>query len=284
MTGFASVVFEAETLECSWELRTFNHRFLDVSMRLPDDLKWLEPACREHIGRHGKRGRVDGTLRVVAGGTAAAAAKLDRAALDGLRGLEQTVLEVFDRAQPLSVGEILRFDGILTAPTPVAERLEPGLLANLDAALTSLGNSRAAEGARIGGFLADRVAALAAGVAAARPLAGATLARYRDRLNERLRQLDTAAQPERLEQELAIVAQRMDITEELDRLTSHVVEIRSILTRDEPIGRRLDFLIQELNREVNTLSSKSPDEELTRIAVDLKVVIEQMREQVQNLE
>ncbi|HMB72531.1 MAG TPA: DUF1732 domain-containing protein, partial [Gammaproteobacteria bacterium] len=139
-------------------------------------------------------------------------------------------------------------------------------------------------GARIATLLMQRVADIDAAVEQARPLLSEAGRRYRDKLLMRIERLDVEAQPERLEQELAIIAQRMDIVEELDRLNSHTAEIRTIFGRDEPIGRRLDFLIQELNREANTLSSKSQDEELTRIAVDLKVVIEQMREQAQNLE
>ena len=163
-------------------------------------------------------------------------------------------------------------------------RLRRALLDALRKAFAALIDARSAEGGRIAEFILQRVAGIEAAIAQAQPLLVAAAERYREKLLMRIERLDVAAQPERLEQELAVIAQRMDITEELDRLSSHATEIRDIMRRDEPIGRRLDFLIQELNREANTMSSKSQDEELTRISVELKVVIEQMREQVQNLE
>lgn len=284
MTGFASAVFEAGALECTWEIRSVNHRFLDISFRLPEDLRRLEPACRELVAKYVKRGKLDCALRTKLTGAATSLRALDQAALTSLSIIESAVLDTFENAAPLTVGEILRFEGVLQKPEPVFDEVEAGALQGFDLALERLSEARAAEGARISGFLEERIAAIEAGLAAARPLLDGAVSRYRDKLLERVRQLDITAQPERLEQELAIVAQRMDIAEELDRLTSHVSEIEAALVRDEPIGRRLDFLIQELNREVNTMSSKSPDEELTRISVELKVAVEQMREQVQNLE
>jgi uncharacterized protein (TIGR00255 family) len=284
MTGFASLAFEAGALECGWELRSVNHRFLDVSFRLPEDLRRLEPACRELITKYVKRGKLDCLLRLKPGGADAELPSLDHAALASLSIIESAVRDTFEEAQPLTVGEILRFDGVLRQAEPAPEEVETAALEAFARALERLGESRSAEGARIRGFLEERIAAIEAGVAQARPRLEGAVSRYREKLLERVRQLDIAGQPERVEQELVIVAQRMDIAEELDRLMSHVSEIRLALTRNEPIGRRLDFLIQELNREVNTMSSKSPDEELTRIAVELKVIVEQMREQVQNLE
>lgn len=284
MTGFASAAFDAGPLECVWEVRSVNHRFLDVSFRLPEELKRLEPLCREIVSRYVRRGKLDCALRAKPAGTAGAERTLDPAALAGLAALERVVLETFADARPLTVGEILRFEGVLQKPEPELEAIDAAALAAFDRALEGLSEARAAEGARITSFLEERVAAIEAGIAAAQPKLDGAVERYREKLRERISQLEMAGQSERLEQELVIIAQRMDITEELDRLASHTHEIATALRRDEPIGRRLDFLIQELNREVNTMSSKSPDEELTRIAVELKVVVEQLREQVQNLE
>jgi uncharacterized protein (TIGR00255 family) len=286
MTGFASHVVAAETNEFTWELRSVNHRFLDISLRLPDEMRRLETACRELAGKYMRRGKLDCTLRAAPNPQARLRAELDENVMADLQALQDQVRKFLPDARPLSVADALRFDGVIVDPGVVSDiaSLDDALLRALGEAFVSLVAARRSEGERIAEFLLQRVAAIEAAIEQAQPLLAAAAERYRGKLLTRIERLDVEAQPERLEQELAIIAQRMDITEELDRLRSHAAEIREILGRDEPIGRRLDFLIQELNREANTMSSKSQDEELTRIAVDLKVVIEQMREQVQNLE
>jgi len=286
MTGFASLAVAAGPTELTWEVRSVNHRFLDVGLRLPEEYRRLETACRELAGGYVRRGKVDCTLRTAASGNAGAQLRLDDGVVASLEALQSRVLERFPQARPLSVAELLRFDGVVVeaGADPGDGAADAELLDALAQAFAALVQARAAEGERIAALLLQRVEEIEAAVAQARPLLAAAGARYREKLLARIERLDVTAQPERLEQELVIVAQRMDIVEELDRLTSHTAEIRSILGRDEPVGRRLDFLIQELNREANTMSSKSQDEELTRVAVDLKVLIEQMREQAQNLE
>ncbi len=286
MTGFASLAVVAGTNEFTWELRSVNHRFLDVSLRLPDELRRLETACRELAGQYVSRGKLDCTLRVAPEPGVRRRARLDTDVVADLRSLESQVRAVLPDARPLSVADVLRFEGAIIDPQVVtdSDALDDSLLGALAEACASLVSARRAEGDRIAEFLLQRVAGIEAAIEQAQPLLAAAAERYRGKLLQRIERLEVQAQPERLEQELAMIAQRMDITEELDRLRSHAAEIREILGRTEPIGRRLDFLIQELNREANTMSSKSQDEELTRIAVDLKVVIEQMREQVQNLE
>jgi len=179
---------------------------------------------------------------------------------------------------------VLRWPGVLETPRPSLEGLAAPVRQALTAALRALVDSRRREGERIAELLAQRTAAIKALVADLRPLLDGAAGRYRERLRERLVRLDVQADPARLEQEIALVAQRADVAEEIDRLSGHVVEIEGVLRRDEPIGRRLDFVIQELNREANTFASKVQEEALTRGAVELKVLIEQMREQVQNLE
>jgi uncharacterized protein (TIGR00255 family) len=179
---------------------------------------------------------------------------------------------------------VLRWPGVLKEPQLEHARLaEPAKVA-LRQAVELLGAARAREGARIAALLEQRSAAILALLETVRPRLGDAQARYRQKLDERLARLNLEVQPERLEQELVLLAQRLDVSEEVDRLTGHVAEVRDVLKRPEPIGRRLDFLVQEMNREANTFGSKSQDEELTRAAVDLKVLIEQMREQLQNLE
>jgi uncharacterized protein (TIGR00255 family) len=286
MTGFASLAVTAGPKEYTWEIRSVNHRFLDIGLRLPEEARSLETACRELAARFVKRGKVDCTLRASQPRTHAARRELDAQVVEDLHTMQARVRERFPDARVLSVAEVLRFDGVVieVGPTHDDDDLGEQLLGAFREALAALVDARAAEGARIAEFIGEGARAIDAAVAEARPLLPEAARRYREKLMARIERLDVTAQPERLEQELAIVAQRMDIVEELDRLNSHTAEIQSILARAEPIGRRLDFLIQELNREANTMTSKSQDEELTRIAVDLKVVIEQMREQAQNLE
>ncbi len=185
---------------------------------------------------------------------------------------------------PLSTAELLRWPGLLREPEFDGEALaEPARACFVDA-LSELVDARAREGARTADVIAQRTKSISALLSDVAPRLAGTADRHRARLLERLERLDVEAQPERLEQEIALIAQRLDVSEETDRLSGHVAEVEDILQRDEPIGRRLDFLIQELNREANTFGSKVQDEDLTRAAVDLKVLIEQMREQVQNLE
>ena len=286
MTGFASHRVVAGTNEFTWELRSVNHRFLDVSLRLPDELRPFEPACRELAGRFLNRGKLDCTLRAAPDPGAEARPRLNPDVVVHLQKLQAEVLELLPDARALSVADILRFEGAIIDPRVVADAssLADTLLGALAEAFGLLVEARRAEGERIAEFLLQRVSAIEVAIEKAQPLLPAAAERHRSKLLQRIERLEIDAQPERLEQELAVIAQRLDITEELDRLHSHASEIREILRKDEPMGRRLDFLIQELNREANTMTSKSQDEELTRIAVDLKVVIEQMREQVQNLE
>ena len=285
MTGFATISVVVTPFELTWEVRSVNHRFLDVSMRLPEPFRGLESRCRKQAAQRIKRGKLDCTLRVATSSSSGLSAALDSAALKEVGLLEAKVLQAFPEAGRLSVGEVLRFNGVLSeGMQKLDDAADAAIHQAFNDVLEALVAARRAEGVRIAEFLSQRVAAIDAAIDAARPLLEAAEKRYRDKLMERIERLNIASQSDRLEQELVFIAQRMDIAEELDRLSGHADEIKQILQRDEPIGRRLDFLIQELNREANTMSSKSQDEELTKISVDLKVGIEQMREQVQNLE
>jgi uncharacterized protein (TIGR00255 family) len=284
MTGFASVEAELDPFRIVWEIRSVNHRYLDLSFRIPDDLRALESEFRDAVAGAVKRGKVDCALRIHAVDAGAAQGKLVPRAIESLRALLERVRQAFPDATPLSAADVLRWPGVLEEPRPSLEGLADPVKRALATALGRLGEARAREGGRIGEFLEQRNVAILALIADVRPLLDGVQDRHRERLRERLARLDVQAEPERLEQELALIAQRMDVAEEIDRLTSHVAEIRAILRRNEPIGRRLDFLIQELNREANTFASKVQEEALTRAAVELKVLIEQMREQVQNLE
>jgi uncharacterized protein (TIGR00255 family) len=284
MTGFASAEVRRDSLRLVWEIRSVNHRFLDLSVRLPEELRALEPECRDLVAGMAKRGKVDCTLKVSADERAVVPPRVVTGALHALRALESQVRTVFPGAEPLTSAEVLRWPGVLEEPQRSLDDLAQPLKECLAQALTALQEARAREGHRIAELLEQRNSGIAALLESIRPVLDGIQTRYRERLRERLQRLDVQADPERLEQELALLAQRVDIAEEVDRLESHVTEIRDILRRDEPVGRRLDFVIQELNREANTLASKVQEEALTRVAVELKVLIEQMREQVQNLE
>jgi uncharacterized protein (TIGR00255 family) len=284
MTGFAASEIAVGAVTLVWEVRSVNHRYLDLGFRLPEDFRALEARLRKLAGDRLKRGKVDCTLKLVAAGGDAAPARLDGSRLADLKTLEQSVVDAFPGAGRLSVLDILRWPGILRDETVNSEALlEPAASCFVDA-LAGLAGAREREGRRLAAALSERLEAIDRLMAGIDEQLAAAAPRYRERLLERLDKLDVEANPERLEQELALIAQRTDVSEEADRLRGHLSEIRSVLDLAEPVGRRLDFLIQELNREANTLASKVQDEALAHRAVDLKVLVEQMREQVQNLE
>ena len=284
MTGFATAETPLPPFRLVWEIRSVNHRFLELGFRLPEEARAFEAECRDLVASQVKRGKVDCTLKITFAAGELPEPTLSAEGLRGLRALEDTVRAAFPDARPLSVGEVLRSPGVLGEPRLEVAALGEPVKKGLRTALESFQATRRREGERIGEHLERRNAGISALLADVRPLLEGAQARYRDKLRERLERLDVQAQPERIEQELVLLAQRLDVSEEVDRLTTHVAELRSVLERDEPVGRRLDFLIQELNREANTFASKVQDEALTRAAVELKVLIEQMREQVQNLE
>jgi len=284
MTGFSSAEARVGSFRLVWEIRSVNHRFLELGFRLPEDLRAVEPDCRDLVAAAVKRGKVDCALKVTADERGVAARRTIGGALEALRSLETEVRRAFPDAKPLTAHEVLRWPGMLEEPTQNVGALGEPVKVCLAAALRALEEARGREGVRIADMLAKRNAGITALITGIKPQLDGVQVRYRERLKERLQRLDVQAEPERLEQELALLAQRVDVAEEIDRLGSHVAEIETILGKDEPIGRRLDFVIQELNREANTFASKVQEEALTRVAVELKVLIEQMREQVQNLE
>jgi uncharacterized protein (TIGR00255 family) len=284
MTGFSTAEARVGPFRLVWEIRSVNHRFLELGLRLPDDLRAVEPDCRELVAAAVKRGKVDCSLKVGTDERVAIPDRIVVGALEKLRVLEAEARRVFPEARALTAEEVLRWPGVLEEPKQNLEELGEAVKACLGAALRALTESRAREGARIAEMLDKRNTGNMALVNGIKPQLEAVQLRYRERLRERLARLDVQADSERLEQEIALIAQRADVAEEIDRIASHVAEVQAILQRNEPVGRRLDFVIQELNREANTFASKVQDEALTRVAVELKVLIEQMREQVQNLE
>ena len=284
MTGFASAQALVAPFRLAWELRSVNHRFLEIAIRLPGDLRSLEPACRARVDRALTRGKVDCTLTVSRDLDSRDSAELQEDVILGLSSLQESARRHFPEARSLTVGELLRWPGAVEEPGYDSVDLESAVDETLGRALASLVEARQREGQRLAEMLLERCRGVTAIIADIRPRLGQAEELYRGRLMQRLERFSVDADPQRLEQEMVQLAQRLDIAEEIDRLGSHVSEMKSVLSQDQPMGRRLDFLLQELNREANTLGSKSQDTDLTRNAVELKVLIEQMREQVQNLE
>ena len=285
MTGFAIAEIEEHDFGLVWEIRSVNHRFLDVSFRLAEEFRQLEPDFRMIVKNALGRGKIDCNLRFKATAEFVTTKILEEKALENIRKIEKGVLKHFPEAPPLSIGEILRWPGVLEGSQhEFPKKAYEAAKKCLGIALVELSTSREREGERISALMKERTSLIRGILLEIRSKLGAAEACYRRKLLERLEKVDITPNPERLEQELVLLAQRLDVTEELDRLEGHVAETEDVLNCSEPMGRRMDFFIQELNREANTLASKSQDEDIGRLAVELKVLIEQMREQAQNLE
>jgi uncharacterized protein (TIGR00255 family) len=294
MTGFAGAAFATPLGQAAVEIRSVNARFLDLSLKVADELRAFEPLVRERIAARLARGKVDCRigLQQAAG---PASARLDPAALAALGKLGEQVRQLLPAATPLSVADVLAWPGIVAAPPVDPEAVRAALVAALDDALDRLQESRAREGAAIADGLrlrCDGIEAIVERLRARLPeLRGAVERKLTERLNQSLASplasagaLSRDEVAERIRQEVTLYGLRADVDEELSRLATHVAEVRRVVDRAGPVGRRLDFLMQELNREANTLGSKATAIDLAQSAIELKLLIEQMREQVQNLE
>ena len=284
MTAFARIESLHEQGGIQWEIRSVNHRYLDVNLRLPEDFRRLDPKVRERIGARLNRGKVDCTLRVLPGAAAAGSLAVDDELASRVAQAARKVTDLLPEAAPVNPVDILRWPGVVQAPAPDLDLMERLVLGELDRALADLVAMREREGARMETVIRGRLDDLEAEVSRVREILPAIVRGFGERMRTRLAEVDATLDEGRLEQEITLIAQRMDVAEELDRLEAHVHEIRTALQRSEPAGRRLDFLMQELNREANTLGSKSAAVTTSRASVDLKVLIEQMREQIQNVE
>jgi len=285
MTGYARWQGEYAGRAMEWEARSVNHRFLEVSLRLPDELRAAEAALREQVTARVARGKVDISLRLKEASGGAPALEIDGATVERLRAALSEVADglggITAAPDPLAV---LRWPGVLREPSIDIEGLRRAASESLEIALDGLLESRAREGARIDAMIRERLAGIREQVSAVRTVLPELREIIAKRIEDKLAQVVERADPERLEQELALLLTKSDVAEELDRLGAHVEELESVLGADEPAGRRLDFLMQEFNREANTLGSKAQATSQTRAAVELKVLIEQMREQIQNVE
>ena len=294
MTGFAGASFATPLGQATIEIRSVNSRFLDLTLKIADDLRAFEPQIRERVGARLARGKVECRLSVQRAASAEST-HLNGPTLAALARLDGEVRLTLPQAAPLSVAEALAWPGVLETPPLDAEALRAALLAALDDVLDRLQESRAREGAAIADGLRDRCAAIDAIVGQLRTRLPELRAAVERKLTERLNQalgaaLSTAAGltrdevAERIRQEVTLYGLRADVDEELSRLATHVVEVRRVVDAGGAVGRRLDFLMQELNREANTLGSKATAVDLAQSAIELKLLIEQMREQIQNLE
>ena len=284
MTGFARSERATAAGLLAWEIRSVNHRYLEVSLRLPEDLRGSEAEYRRAISVAARRGKVDASLYLRPVAASGRELTLDDAMLDRLIEQASAVRRRLGAEGRIDAVDLLRWPGVVREVEKDSAPIAAAAMDLLAEALASFTTSRAAEGERIAQMLSSRSSQVSTIVDEVRDRLPEVQSRIRAKLQERLAALGAEGNPDRLEQEIAILVQKMDVAEELDRLKSHVEEMSTTLASGEAVGRKLDFLMQEFNREANTLSSKSQDVETTRKAVELKVLIEQMREQVQNVE
>ena len=284
MTGFAARSLTVAPVNVSIDLRSVNQRFLELHFRLADELRPLEPQLRELLQQRLGRGKVECRIGLAALPADAQNNGINPAILERLAHWQAEVLQRLPHSAPLSVSEILRWPGAVGSGDVSPDALAGAVLAGVRDTLDELVDSRLREGATLRQHILERLAAAEAQVAGLKPLLPALLAAQRDKLAERLREALGEAGHERLAQEVALAAQKADVDEELSRLATHFAEVRRVLDQPGAVGKRLDFLMQELHREANTLGSKSVAVETSRVSLELKVLIEQMREQVQNIE
>jgi uncharacterized protein (TIGR00255 family) len=283
MTGYANTSADFPSGSLSLELRAVNHRYLDIQLRMPEELRSFEGSLREMIAAQLQRGKIECRINYTARDTQNATA-LNRALLQQLADWNREVQTAMPAAVALSVADVLRWNGMLQTPSASNDELRATLLGLMTTALQEFTASRAREGEKLQEFLSlrlEKIAVLRADVA---PHVPAAIAAYEARLISRLQDALQNADDERVRQEITLFASKIDVDEELSRLDSHLVEMRRILKQGGAVGKRLDFLMQELNREANTLGSKSVDADVSRSAMEMKILIEQMREQIQNLE
>ena len=283
MTAFARSEQATAHGTLSWELRSVNHRYLEPHLRLPEAFRDLEGAVREALRQGLSRGKVECTLRF-AEESAGKPLQVDANRARQLIAAAEQVAALIQQPAPLNPLEVLAWPGVLVADSADPQALNAAALKLFDQALGELKAGRAREGAELAKLLNERLDSILEEVAALRELVPQMLAGQRQKIETRFAEMQAELDPQRLEQELVLLAQKSDVAEELDRLSTHVSEVRRVLKAGGAAGRRLDFLMQELNREANTLGSKAFDPRSTQAAVNLKVLIEQMREQVQNIE
>jgi uncharacterized protein (TIGR00255 family) len=282
MTGYAAAAAASDRGTLGLELRSVNSRFLDLQFRIADELRAHEPVLRELIAARLARGKVDCRLYLTEG-TGQTVSKVNTEAVARLRALAQAAQKVFPDAAPLRLADILRWPGVI-GESADDESLRAAVAALCRRALDELVATRAREGEKLAAAVLGRVRAMRARLDEIAPLMPQAIAAYQERLNERLREAIGSADDERLRTEIAVFATKVDIAEELERLRTHLNEAERVLGAGGPVGKRLDFIAQELNREANTLAAKAASQAISDAALELKLLVEQIREQVQNIE
>ena len=284
MTGYAALDRDLGHANLHLELKSVNGRFLDIGFRCGEELRFLEMPLRERLTAAIGRGKIDCRLNLQQNSTAAPQLALNLPLVRQLAAIAKEAHAVLPDATPFSVAEVLRWPGVLAADAITPERLQAECLALLDAVLAEFLASRAREGARLTDVLRTCTTRMRAAVAEVEPLVPVAITDYTERLATKLREAVAALDEDRIRQEIGVFAAKIDVAEELARLRTHLDEVERVLQKGGAVGKRLDFLMQELNREANTLASKSVSAAVTAIALELKLLIEQLREQVQNLE
>jgi len=284
MTGYASRTSEIANASLSIEIKSVNSRYLDLVFRLHDDLRTLEPALRERLAARMQRGKVECRMSIAPAATAAPRLVLNEPLLGALADASRRVQAAIEGAQPLRVGEVLHWPGMLAGAADAADALREGALKLFAQTLQDFSDSRAREGDKLKGVIGERVAAIQRTLDRIRPLMPEVIRAHQEKLAARLREVLAATDEDRIRQEMALYGVKVDVAEELSRLALHLEEVLRILDSGGAVGKRLDFLMQELNREANTLGSKSVSKELSDASLEMKLLIEQMREQIQNLE
>ena len=284
MTGYAAAAKELAYGALNVELRSVNHRYLDIQFRLPDDLRSIEVQLRELLAAKLTRGKVECRVTFAAAAGAQQLPGLNEALLQQLIALDTRIRVIFPAAADLGVSDILRWPGMLGTEALPVEELQTACRDLVQRALDEFTASRAREGGKLKSMLLERAATMELRVAEVAPRMPQALAAFQEKLTARLREAMGTGDDERIRQEVTLFANKVDVDEELSRLTTHIAELRRILEKGGAVGKRLDFLMQELNREANTLGSKSVDIAVTQVSMELKVLIEQMREQIQNIE
>lgn len=284
MTGFAVQTRDLGRVALHLELRSVNSRYLDLAFRINDDLRQAEPALREAITGRLSRGKVEIRFNLQTKDSAPRDLSINAALLEQLGTAQAAIQAALPAAAPLSVGEVLRWPGILADDSLGFDALQPEIGPLIRAALDELIASRRREGEKLAEMILGRIRHMRELVATVQPRVPALVAEYQEKLATRLRDAAATLDEDRIRLEVGLFAQRVDVAEELSRLSTHLDEVERILKAGGSAGKRLDFLMQELNREANTLGSKAMAADMTAVAVDLKLAIEQMREQVQNIE
>lgn len=284
MTGFARVNLQDESGHLTWELRSVNHRYLEIHWRLPEHFRELEVSLRDILQQHFKRGKFDCTLKFMPSSHVEQAVTINQSLAQSVSQAGQAIGEILDNARPLSVSDILKWPGMVEISPIDLSTVKVSIQRAFTEGLVQLKSVRQTEGEKLATLIGDRITQAEPLLTTIKESADDGYQAQREKLENRLAELSMELDQQRLAQEMVYLAQKVDITEELDRLETHFSEVLKVLQRGDAIGRRLDFLMQECHREANTLGSKAIGSQSTQIAVELKVLIEQMREQVQNIE